>query len=62
MVLCMKMHVLDNLLKSSVEKGDLQGVAAIISNENEHLYAGGFGISGPTVSYTHLTLPTKRKV
>lgn len=55
MVLCMKMHVLDKLLKSSVEKGDLQGVAAIISNENQHLYAAGFGISGPGRSQTMTT-------
>ena len=51
----MKMHVLDKLLKSSVEKGDLQGVAAIISNENQHLYAAGFGISGPGRSQTMTT-------
>ena len=35
MVLWMKTHLLDKLLKSSVEKGDVQGVAAIISNEND---------------------------
>ena len=51
----MKMHVLDKLLKSSVEKGDLQGVAAIISNENQDLYAAGFGISGPGRSQTMTT-------
>ena len=51
----MKMHVLDKLLKSSVEKGDLQGVAAIISNENQHLYTAGFGISGPGRSQTMTT-------
>ena len=54
-VLCMQTHLLDKLLKSSVEKGDLPGVAAIISNENEHLYAGGFGISGPNRSQTMTT-------
>ena len=55
MVLCMKTHLLDKLLKSSVEKGDVQGVAAIISNENEHLYSAGFGISGPNRSKTMTT-------
>ena len=55
MVLCMKTRLLDKLFKSSVENGDVQGVAAIISNENEHLYSAGFGISGPNRSETMTT-------
>ena len=43
----MSKPLLDKLLKSAVEKGDVRGVAAIVSNDKETIYKTGFGISGP---------------
>ena len=43
----MNKPLLDKLLKSAVEKGDVRGVAAIVSNDKETIYKTGFGISGP---------------
>jgi CubicO group peptidase (beta-lactamase class C family) len=42
----MNKPLLDKLLKSAVEKGDVRGVAAIVSNDKETIYKAGFGISG----------------
>ena len=43
----MNKPLLDKLLKSAVEKGDVRGVAAIVSNDKETIYKTGFGISSP---------------
>ena len=43
----MNKSLLDKLLKSAVEKGDVHGVAAMVSCDKETIYKTGFGISGP---------------
>ena len=42
----MNKSLLDKLMKGAVEKGDVHGVAAIVSNDKETIYKAGFGISG----------------
>ena len=42
----MNKSLLDELMKGAVEKGDVHGVAAIVSNDKETIYKAGFGISG----------------